>query len=240
MVLKNSMETGADDNVAAFGFPDNTVIATDMNTYTLREYKSMSLLAHKLGKKSDQKIFQAYYQDIKKNMLTHLWHDEDKIFYNRSIETGDYIKRISFSCFVPLWEGIASQKDGEESIRRYILSPRHLWSEYGIRTLSKSDPEYNNVNRIKPYSNWQGPVWPIANYLYIHALVNYGFSKEALQVAQRITKLVENDIKQTGGMHENYDAETGLPLAAPNFVSWNILVGNMLDEVLHKKNPFAL
>ena len=41
-------------------------------------------------------------------------------------------------------------------------------------------------------------------------------------------------------MHENYDAETGKPLAADNFVSWNILIYNMLDDAVNNKNPFAI
>jgi hypothetical protein len=31
-------------------------------------------------------------------------------------------------------------------------------------------------------------------------------------------------------MHENYHADTGEPLAAPNFISWNLLVAQMLGE----------
>jgi len=239
-VLKNSMETGADDNVAALSYPDNTVIAADINTYILREYKAMTLLARTLHKKSDEAAFRVRYENVKRNILLHLWHSEDKIFYNRSISTEAYIKRVSFSDFVPLWDGIAPRADGAASIRQYLLNPQHLWSTYGLRTLSKKDPEYNNVNRIKPYSNWQGPVWPIANYLYIHALLNYGFTKEASENAVKITRLILSDIEKSGGMHENYDAETGKPLAAPNFVSWNLLVNNLFDEVENNYNPFKL
>jgi hypothetical protein len=31
-------------------------------------------------------------------------------------------------------------------------------------------------------------------------------------------------------MHENYHADTGAPLAAPDFISWNLLVAQMLEE----------
>lgn len=31
-------------------------------------------------------------------------------------------------------------------------------------------------------------------------------------------------------MHENYHADTGAPLAAPDFISWNLLVAQMIEE----------
>ncbi len=31
-------------------------------------------------------------------------------------------------------------------------------------------------------------------------------------------------------MHENNHAETGAPLAAPDFISWNLLAAQMIDE----------
>jgi hypothetical protein len=41
-------------------------------------------------------------------------------------------------------------------------------------------------------------------------------------------------------MHENYDAENGQPLAAPNFISWNILFDNCLNEIINNRQPFEI
>ena len=135
---------------------------------------------------------------------------------------------------------MASEEQGKATIKKYMLDPDHMWSDHGIRTLSKNDPDYNNRNIIKPHSNWQGPIWPIANYMYIHGLLNYGFKEEAIEAIKKVTEIVIDDIKKTGATHECYDAETGKPLAADNFVSWNILVGNLLDEAVNNKNPFEV
>ena len=51
--------------------------------------------------------------------------------------------------------------------------------------------------------------------------------------------LARDDVTDAA-MHENYDAETGEPLAAPGFVGWNLLVLNMLDDALGDYNPFDL
>jgi alpha,alpha-trehalase len=239
-VWYDSMESGADNNVAALDFPNTTVIATDVNTFLYREFKAMSLLAKQLGKQKDHEFFSERASTLKKNINKYLWGEEDGIYYNLDARTGEFIKRISYSCFLPLWGKLASQKQADLVVKNYMLSKKHMMSDYGMRTLSKQDPQYNNVNMIKPHSNWQGPVWPIANYIYMHGLLNYGYQKEALQLAETISNLVIKDIEKTGGMHEDYDAETGEPLAAPNFISWNVLVNNMIDESLSLSNPFAI
>ena len=69
--------------------------------------------------------------------------------------------------------------------------------------------DYNNKNVIVPFSNWQGPVWPIANYLYSLALKHYGFDNEVKWLAFTLGKLLAHDIDKWGSMHENYHADTG-------------------------------
>lgn len=239
-VWYDSMESGADNNIAVLDYPKATVVATDLNTFIYREYKAMGKIAKILQKTKDANWFCQRAEKIKKNFNKYLWDDKDKIYYNIFAKTGEYIKRVSYNSFIPLFGKIATTVNGRTIAKKYLLSPEFMWSEYGIRTLAKNDPEYNNENIIKPYSNWQGPVWPIANYMYMQGLLNYGFVKEAIELSKRISNLVLEDIKNTGGMHENYDAETGKPLAAPNFVSWNLLVANMLEEAIKKQNPFAI
>lgn len=239
-VWYDSMESGADNNIACLDYPKASVVATDLNTLVYREYKAMNLLADILAKRKDAKKFKNRADTIKKNFNKYLWNEKDGIYYNIFSQTGEHIKKISYNSLIPLFGKMANQKQADTIIKNYVLKPNHLWSEFGIRTLSKSDPDFNNRNIIKPYSNWQGPVWPIANYMFMQGLLNYGYQKEAIVVAQRISNLVLDDIKTRGGMHENYDAETGKPLAADNFVSWNILVYNMLDEAINKSNPFEI
>ena len=171
-----------------------------------------------------------------------MWDNEAKSYWNLFRNTGRAYKRISYSNFIPLLQtDLVSYDNGREMITRYLWNEEHMLATYGLRTLSKSDPDYNNDNIIVPYSNWQGPVWPVANYLYFIALKNYGFDQECRQLAATISQLVLNDISACGSMHENYHADSGTPLAPTaeqskdgvftGFVGWNLLVQNMLMGV---------
>ena len=90
----------------------------------------------------------------------------------------------------------------------------------------------------------QGPVWPIANFIYSIGLKNYGFDKELYWQAETLGTLLLNDIEKYNTMHENYNADTGEPLAPSNdfvdengkvvgFISWNLCIENLLDGVVN-------
>ena len=237
---QNGMESGADNNVAIHNFRDGSVAGADLNTFLYREYLAMAEIAKELKLSRARQEYQQRAQELKKDIWHHLWDKKDEVFYNLDTHNGRLIKRVGYSSIIPLWEGIAPKKEGRRMIKRYLLNPKKLWSRHGMRTLAADDLEYNNTNIIKPFSNWQGPVWPLVNYFAIHALLNYGFKKEAKQLAIKVVRIVLADLKKSGGMHENYHAETGKPLAAPDFISWNLLVGQMIDQSRTGYNPFKI
>jgi alpha,alpha-trehalase len=172
-------------------------------------------------------------------MLEHLWFDPDSMFFNIRRDSGKPVRRISYSNFVPLIDDILPETKARKMIRSYLWNPDYMLSPYGLRSLSKQDPDYNNVSMIEPYSNWQGPIWINANYFHYIALKRYGFNAEAAQLASRLGRVVLADIRKWGAMHENYNAETGEGLAptpqqSPNhlftgFVGWDLLVEDMLE-----------
>lgn len=236
----DSMESGADNSVALLGYPEGSVAAVDLNTFLVLEYHAMAGLAVLLGEESERIFWEQKAEDIRRAMLKHLWCEEAGAFFNIDTRDGSFIRVIGYGAWHPFWAGIASKEQAHVFFRRHLLERTELRSSYGLRSLSARDPRYNNANIIKPHSNWQGPVWPIATYLGIHALLQYGYQKEAMSLAEDIVRTCLRDIEKTGGMHENYDAETGRALAAPNFISWNLLLMNVFDEVGEGRNPFVI
>jgi alpha,alpha-trehalase len=236
-----AIQSGADNNPALTN--DTTdrsaILAADINTFQLREYIAMMKIAKQLGKTADVKMFKAKADTLKARMIKYLWFPEKQSFFNVRRDNGKAIERVTYSNFVPLFQGILPIEEGRAMIKRYLLSPQYMLSKYGIRSLSAADPDYNNACIIIPYSNWQGPLWINANYMFTIALVKYGFIDEAATIAKKLAPVLLNDIKANHSMHECYSAETGEPLAptaaqSPNgiftgFVGWNMLEQNMLE-----------
>lgn len=236
----DSMESGADNNIASLDYDDGTVISVDLNAFLYLEFKALAKISEKLGNKEQHNRYNTEAETIKKALQEHLWSDEYSSYYNFDLKENKIIVRNTYSNFIPLFAGIAPKEHAKKLIENYLINPDKMWGEYGIRTLAKDDADYNNANIIKPHSNWQGPVWPIANYLYLQGLLRYGYTEKAQELAEKIVSICLKDIKNSGGMHENYDAETGEALAAPNFVSWNLLVEHMPEHSNTTFNPFDI
>ncbi len=240
-----AMQSGADNNPAMNYFKEDprSYLAPDASVLQLREIMAQAHIAKELGKTDDYNMLKAKAEALRKSIKEHLWSDDDQIYYTVDRETGDFYRRVSYSSFVPLMQpGLLSDDEAKATITKYLLSPDHLKSDYGFRSLSKQDVDYNNKNIIIPFSNWQGPVWPIANYIYSIGLKNYGFDSELEWMAETVGNMLLDDINNCGSMHENYDAETGAPLAPAasyvdsegnfvGFIGWNMCIGNVLDGV---------
>jgi hypothetical protein len=58
-------------------------------------------------------------------------------------------------------------------LRERLLDPRRFWSDFGVRSISREDPIYNNCEGTGP-SNWQGPIWIVANHIHQMILIDNG------------------------------------------------------------------
>ena len=239
-----AFQSGADNNPALNYFQDDrrSFLCCDASTMQMLEFRSQAAIARALGYEEDAGNYSRRADEIAEAICRILWCDGDKCFYNVDRETGDFYRRVSYSCFWPLYAGLASRHEGREMIKCYLLSPEHMLSPYGLRSLSASDPDYNNKNIILPFSNWQGPIWIPAFVVYAEAMLNYGFKEELKPIAVSTARLLLDDIAKYDTMHENYHAETGEGLAPAadyvdsegrfvGFISWNLCMETILKRL---------
>jgi alpha,alpha-trehalase len=236
----NAMQSGADNNAALTNDPKDpsAILAVDASVYAMREYLAMAAIALRLEDPANQTYAEKAAQ-TRAGILTKLWNAKESIFLNRRRDTGAWIPAISWSSFLPLIDGLPPTADARHMITEHLLNPAEMRSPYGFRSLSRSDPAYNNEATINPYSNWRGPIWINANLIDWIALRRYGYYDESHRLALSLALIIHSDIAKWGSMHEDYDAKTGEGLAptpeqSPNgkfagFVGWNLLVQDMLQ-----------
>ena len=238
--------SGFDNEIAGTIFPTGTILAPDLASLLYLECKAMGFIARKLGE--DDADFETRAAQIKAAVNEYLWDErmgtysaynilEDRVLTsyddkNLNNEVGKYAY-VSCPSLLTLFSGVAEPERAKRMIEKYVLAPEHFRSPWGIRSLSKSSEYYNNARWGNPprfgdwhrltNSNWQGPVWIPINWFVLHGLLRYGFADEARKLSDDIISLIHNSIKTVGFMRENFHAETGEPLYADNFASWNIL-----------------
>jgi alpha,alpha-trehalase len=248
----NAMQSGADNNPALTNdeHDRSAILAVDASVWAMREYLAMSVLALKLGDATSARAYQAQALETRHAILRQLWSPSDAMFWNRRRDNGAVVRVIVWSNFLPLVDGLLPRDEGRRMIQLYLLNPTQMRSDHGVRSLSRFDPAYNNQAIIDPYSNWRGPVWINANFLYWTALRRYGFSNEARWLAITLAADIHRDIAKWGSMHEDYDAETGdglapTPAQSPGgkfagFVGWNLLAQDMLQCEVTGQHCFTI
>jgi alpha,alpha-trehalase len=232
----DSMESGADNNPSLVRRYHNSMAGPDVNAFMVLDYRAMTVLAERIGRVTESGAFRERARALAAAVESVLWDPESGYYQSYDCVERARVGCVTYSGLIPLWAGLAAPERARTVIEGHVLDPRRLWSPHGVRSLAADEPLYNTDNVLKPYSNWQGPIWPHANWMILHALLRAGYAAEALAVAERVTRLCLDDLDRNGMMHENYHAETGEPLAAPDFISWNLLVAQMVEEA--RENVF--
>ena len=207
----------------------------DLQTYLYREYLATAFIAAKLGKQKDERSLTKKAHDLRDRVLRLMWSEKDGMFLNIDSRTGEKVAIKAWSNFTPLWAGMATPEQAKTMIEKHLLNPTEFWSSHGVRTVSRDEPTYDPG---KGY--WRGPVWVVSNYILMHGLMNYGYSSQAKELAQKTVDLLVSDLLKTQGMNECYNPETGEPTAEGHFLDWDLLGEHMVEEADRNLDPTAL
>ena len=153
---------------------------------------------------------------------------------------GKQLLNRTYQCAWPLWAGLTVGIEEREAALHELLK-EDLRAKWGIRSTSTLDTRYTLIDCIVPYSNWRGPVWINVNCVLAYTLSSCGRKDEAIKLATELTIMIANDITGSGVMHECYNGDDGTPLSSESkgFLSWNVLVASLLDNLEGDINPFA-
>ena len=231
----DGVESGVDNNPAVSDRPALSTEGVDLQCYLYREYEAMAILAQELGHARDAAEYRNKAAALRQRIQTLMWSPSAGAYLNIDARTGKQIDILTWTDFVPLWAGVATQSQAKRMIEQHLLNPREFWTPYGIRSLAPSQALYDPV-----HGYWRGPVWILTNYLLMHGLMNYGYPKQAIQLARNTQNLLIRDLKATGGMNECYNPGTGKPEGDGHFVSWDLLAEHMLEEAQTSHDPTAL
>jgi mannosyl-oligosaccharide glucosidase len=197
--------------------------------------RSMKLLARLLELEEDYDRFVKIESDIIKNIEVLHWNDENT-YCDLTVDDDDENLQVCHKGYVSLFPFLTKMIPDDDhkklaKIVELISDPEELWTDFGIRSLSKKDEFYRTEENY-----WRSPIWININYLILDGLKHYKessilpqdvadkFASTYHHLRVNLVNNVFNQWKKTGYVWEQYDDESGDAKGAKNFLGWSSLV----------------
>lgn len=244
---QNDIMIGIDNNPTVFCRPPRSSADIFLNCFIYLEYLALVQI---LKAKGDSRAIRigSEAEKLKRAINEEMWDERDGIYYSQDISfhhtncSAGGVKLHSgmpphwksmplkiriWACFLPMYAGICSAEHAERMCTHLTADDSFL-ANYGIRTLASNEKMYCLQNSRGNPSNWLGPIWTVANYCVYQGLKNYGKTELSKEVARRTVALMENSLERYGDLFESYHPDSGKPFMHPGFLSFNMLVSEMM------------
>ena len=138
--------------------------------------KSIRRIAIYLDETDDATEFAKFEEAITKNIDDLHWSATEKTYCDATIDDYEENKLVCHKGYISLFPFLTGLMDKDHpklgAILDLIGNEDELWSEHGLRSLSKSSEFYHTEEDY-----WRGPIWMNMNYLAVEQLlVSFPFS----------------------------------------------------------------
>lgn len=203
----------------------------------------MTRLMHKIadyvGESEDAKELQATEIGLLRNLDDLHWSEADQAYCDQTVDEYEEnvpVCHLGYISIFPVLLGLlTSDHPHLGSVLRLMRNEDHLWSPYGLRSLSAQDDFYGTGENY-----WRGPIWININYLALSALFRYYVNVKgphqvlAQQIYQElrtnVVDTVETEFRRTGIIWEQYDPVTGHGQRTKGFTGWTSMIVNIMAE----------
>ncbi|KAJ3089596.1 Processing alpha glucosidase I [Quaeritorhiza haematococci] len=238
-VDQHTLTSGLDDYPRASP-PHPGELHVDLIAWVGLMAKSLAKIAQELGENSDIQMYEKHLEGILMSLEDLHWNPASKSFCDVTVDTNGksvFVVHKGFLSLFPLLLGLLpADSDRLEAILELMHDPAHLWTPYGLASLSKSDPYFGTNENY-----WRGPIWININYLALSSLYkNYinvegPYQEKAKTIYKELRQnIIDNVYKQyraTGYVWEQYSAIDGKGKRSHPFTGWTALVTLIMAEM---------
>lgn len=132
--------------------------------------KSLKNVASFLDYKDDVAELSIIEIAISRNIDDLHWSEKEKVYCDATIDDYEENELVCHKGYISLFPFLTGLIDPESEKLGHILNligdKEELWSDYGLRSLSKKDEKYGTNENY-----WRGPIWINMNYLALKQLL---------------------------------------------------------------------
>lgn len=132
--------------------------------------RSIRRIAETLNEEEDAAEFQGFETAIIRNIDDLHWDEKAQTYCDATIDDYEESVHVCHKGYISIFPFLAGLLPADSprlgAVLDLISDPEELWSDYGIRSLSKSDEFYGSGENY-----WRSPVWINMNYLTVRSLL---------------------------------------------------------------------
>jgi mannosyl-oligosaccharide glucosidase len=199
----------------------------------------MREIAEFIGEEEDRLNYASIEKAIIQNIDDLHWSEDSQMYCDVGVDDDDESYHVCHKGYISLFPFLLSLLPPDSprlgSVLDLLSDPKHLWSPFGLRSLSASHPEFGTGENY-----WKGPIWIQMNYLALQAL-NETYASHVgpyqerarliyTELRQNVIDNVFKEYERTGYVWEQYDANTGEGRRSHPFTGWTSLVTLILSQ----------
>ncbi|KAF8534679.1 glucosidase I [Trichophaea hybrida] len=233
---EHCLTSGLDDYPRAIP-PHTGELHVDLISWVGMMTRCIKRIATTIGETDDAAEFAKIEHAVARNIDDLHWSEKYHTYCDATIddfEESVHVCHKGYISIFPVLVGLV-EKDSEKlgKVLDLMEDPEELWSDFGLRSLSKSDELFGTGENY-----WKGPVWININYLAIQRLSEYAslpgpHQAQAARIYEKLRKAVVENVyrqwKETGYAWEQYDSISGKGQRTAHFLGWTSLVDNLMS-----------
>lgn len=210
----------------------------DLSLMIVKEMRSLASMAGELGLGEERKDWIRLADGITAKINERMWHEESGFFYHVDKDDHSFrfmtrdLKRQEIIGFLPMWAEAVSPERAEV-LMQALTDTSRFWRRYGVPTLSARDPWYSPY--VDYCCKWNGPVWLLWDYMVFDGLVNYGYEKEALELAGKMMQAVTTQLSENHNFWESFSPDNTVLNCPSNYI-WDGIMARLLIDVYELKS----
>lgn len=198
----NRCDESGMDNSPRFD-TESDLYAIDLSCYMANEARLMKKIADELGDNANAEFFNLWHEEIKADINSTMWCEDDGFYYDYDIENNCFNKVQSVASFLPIFAGVCDERQAEALIV-HLKNPDEFGTEFPIPSISKKDQTFGS-------DMWRGPVWINYNYMISAGLADYGYGDLSRKIKDKTLDVINEWYNRTGTVYEFYDSENKIP-----------------------------
>jgi mannosyl-oligosaccharide glucosidase len=166
--VQHILTSGLDDYPRAQP-PHPGELHTDLISWMGMMSRSIRRVAEALDEHEDAEEFAVYETAIARNIDDLHWSDAAQTYCDATIDDYEESVHVCHKGYISIFPFLTGMLKPDSPHLKptldLIADPEELWSDYGIRSLSKKDPYYGTEENY-----WRSPIWMNMNYLVLKSL----------------------------------------------------------------------